>query len=120
MPSKVNSKKVQKKSVYTACWVQNDDGTLSLTVGSKNPTPANSPNAVWKGVDDNLVSQNVPDFNGNFVKSPAEAVAKKHSPPQNASPINVPVKILKPNRLDHGIDYQQHLQMKRRREMTSE
>lgn len=39
MPSKVKSKKSQKKSkrsLSTACWKQNDDGTLSLTIGSKN------------------------------------------------------------------------------------
>lgn len=125
MPSKTKSKKTQKKSAYTACWMQNDDGTLSLTVGSKNSSSNIETTPILNSPIDNVESEMTPpEYNVNVtqndnLKSPQTA-AVIDLPNNPSSPNSLPMQILKPNRPNNGINYHQHLQSKRRLEMSSE
>lgn len=113
MPStKLKSKKTQKKSnrsLSTACWAQNDDGTLSLSIGSKKPDSINSNDSEQNG--------SIPtshDHNGNAL-AVAEIEMKK---PPVFKPVTLPFQILKSTWSECGVDYKTRQQTLRRKEMT--
>lgn len=118
MPSKLRIKKSQKKSkrpVSTACWERNDDGTLSLTIGSKKADSVDETSSVS---DDSVrsveASEPANDCNGNAISH-----MKEKSPPDIVQPA-LPIKILKSNWSQNGIDYRIQQQTKRRDEMTAQ
>lgn len=117
MPSKVKSKKSHKKSkhsVSTACWAQNDDGTLSLTIGSKKSNSVSESNDNSSSSDRSIESQVTLDFNSNTI-----ADITQKSPHAFAAP-SIAFKILKPNWSENAIDYRQQQQTKRRNEMIAQ
>lgn len=132
MPSKVKSKKSKsKRSVSTACWVQNDDGTFGLTIGSKKSSiQSKTSDMSITGSESDLLSQDAPDstdYNGNFLngitlKSPQpnptqySTIAKTTTVPI----LNSPLKILKATWSPNGIGYRERQQIKRRDEMLEE
>lgn len=118
MPSKLKIKKSQKKSkrpVSTACWERNDDGTLSLTIGSKKANLVDETSSVS---DDSVQSAESPtatnDCNGNAIIH-----MKENSPPEMVQPA-LPIKIMKSNWSQNGVDYRIRQQTKRRDEMTAQ
>lgn len=118
MPSKLKSKKSQKKSkrsLSTACWEQNVDGTLSLTIGSKNSEILTDDTiGISSESRSNPETPEIThDFNGNDM---IPVIVK--SPPKMVQP-TVPIKILQSNWSSNGIDYKLLLQTKRRDAMTA-
>lgn len=116
MPSKVKSKKSQnksKRSLSTACWAQNDDGTLSLTIGSKKENLSDDTASVSNDSEQNSLSpQN--DHNGNAFAAEIEV----KSPPVIRMP-TLPIQILKATWSECGNDYRMRQQTLRRKEMTA-
>lgn len=114
MPSKVKSKKSQKKSkrsLSTACWKQNDDGSLSLTIGSKKE---NSTDDTASVSNDSEQSSMLPqDHNGNAIVAEIEM----KSPPVFKP--TIPIQILKATWSECGTDYRIRQQTLRRKEMTA-
>lgn len=124
MPSKVKSKK-SKRSVSTACWAQNDDGTFSLTIGSKKLNTSSETSEMLSSTELDITSQVSVDYNGNITKeSTLKSPQLNQTVPLIAttipSIINTPIKILKSNWSQNGISYRERQQMKRRDEMTAE
>lgn len=119
MPSNVKSKKSQNKSkraLSTACWEQNDDGTLSLTIGPKKKNSADDTTAsISKDSEQNAV---VPkhDHNGNAISS-SEMEVKM--PPVVFKPPTLPIQILKASWSESGADYRMRQQTLRRKQMTA-
>lgn len=118
-PLKVSSKKSQKKSkrsLSTACWEQNDDGTLSLSIGPKKPNSIDDTASNSNDLDktDDLLTQSH-DQNGNAIV--AEIEIEKLSPPV-FKPLTLPFQILKAPWSECGVDYRMRQQTLRRKEMT--
>lgn len=115
MPSKVKSKKKKlKRSVTTLCWGQNDDGTLSLTIGTKKPNlidqTDNSPNSSNSTLDETTAADSDPDKIESIIAKCAPVIEEPA----------LPIKILKSNWTQNGIDYRIQNQTKRRDEMTAQ
>lgn len=113
MPSKIKSKKSQKKSsrsMSTVCWEQNDDGTLSLSIGPKKTADSSTDNS---NDPDLIVSPISEDHNGNAV----EAKIEIKTPPVFIPP-TLPIQILKASWSENGDDYRMRQQTLRRKEMT--
>lgn len=118
MPSKVKSKKHQNKSkraLSTACWKQNDDGTLSLTIGPKKENPTDDTASVSnEGSEQNSVTSKH-DHNGNTVAAEEEI----KTPPVVFRPPTLPIQILKATWSESGDDYRMRQQTLRRKQMTA-
>lgn len=113
MPSKVKSRKSQKKtkrSLSTACWEQNQDGSLSLTIGPKKANSIDDIAGVSNDLESNSMSPH--DHNGNAIAP----IAMK-SPPMFQP--TLPIQILKATWSECGVDYRMRQQTKRREEMTA-
>lgn len=115
MPSKVKSKKSQNKSkraLSTACWQQNDDGTLSLSIGPKKESPTDD-------TASNDFKQNSEeaqhDHNGNAIAAEMEV----KTPPVVFKPPTLPIQILKASWSEAGADYRMRQQTLRRKQMTA-
>lgn len=128
MPSKLKMKKSKsKRSVSTACWIQNDDGTMCLTIGSKKPNAESETSDISTSPESVKLSKESPDCNGNFtngiiLKSPqrkqsAFSIATTTTP---TTILNSPIKILKSNWSQNVIGYRERQQIKRHDEMTKE
>lgn len=126
MPSKTKSKKSKAKRSFTSsCWSQNDDGTLSLIIGSKNSSDSESSGM---SQEQDMKSPIVQDCNGNLTNG---AVLKNpHLNVQVFSPIktpklpmsifaNGPITLLKSNWSQNVDNYRQRQQIKRRDEMMA-
>lgn len=114
MSSNVMSKKSQKKSkrsLSTACWEQNDDGTLSLTIGSKKENSIDDTASVSNDSEKNSLSPH--DHNGNAI---ANGIEMKSPPIFKPT---LPIQILKATWSECGVDYRARQQTLRRKEMTA-
>lgn len=129
MPSKLKMKKSKsKRSVSTACWMQNDDGTLSLTIGSKKSNTESETSDTSTSPESVSLSKETLDCNGNFtngiiLKSPQSAKQSEFSIATTTTPttiLNSPIKILKSNWSQNVIGYRERQQVKRHDEMTKE
>lgn len=128
MSSKVKGKKIKsKRSVSSACWIRNDDGTLALSIGSKK---SNFDAGIGDGSVPDLEVKIVHDYNGNLTMDSTLATPQ---PLQTAlQPVqvdlsntittapNLPITILKSKWLQNGFGYKERQQIKRRDEMTAE
>lgn len=114
MPSKVKSKKSQNKSkraLSTACWEQNNDGSLSLTIGSKKENLTDDTASVSN--DSEQYSLSPHDQNRNDIVAEIEM----KSPPIFTP--TLPIQILKATWSECGSDYRMRQQTLRRKEMTA-
>lgn len=132
MSSKVKGKKIKsKRSVSSACWIQNDDGTLSLSIGSKK---SNSEAEFGDGPVPGLEVKMVHDHNGNLTMDstlatpqplqtalqPVQVDVSNKITTASATAPNSPITILKSKWLQNGFGYKERQQIKRRDEMTAE
>lgn len=128
-----SKKSKSKRSVSTACWVQNDDGTLCLTIGPKKKiTESETSGSELESSSPVADSPDVnppTDINHNIttdiaLKSPQPMIIKQNpfSPAKTIANVpNSPIKILKPNwSLQNGLSYRERQQIKRREEMVAE
>lgn len=131
MPSKLKMKKSKsKRSVSTACWMQNDDGTLSLTIGSKKSNTDSETSDISTSPESDSLSKESLDCNGNFtngiiIKSPqlkqsTFSIATATTTTTPTTILNSPIKILKSNWSQNVLGYRERQQMKRHDEMTKE
>lgn len=132
MPSKTKSKKLKlKRTVANSCWSQNDDGTLSLVIGSKNNSKNNSdsessdiPNNLQQDTKSPIVQNCIGNLkNGVVLKSPQLPgnVISPIKTPNISTPVlgNTAIKILKSNWSQNVDNYRQRQQIKRRDEMMA-
>lgn len=129
MPSKLKSKKTKlklKSKLTTACWVQNDDGTLSLTIGAEKSNVICETSDVSAGTGLDVEIQVAKDSNNNWtndltLKSPQPGQAALLATTTTTTPTtsDLPLKILKSNWRSNGTDYRERQQTKRRDEMTA-
>lgn len=106
----------------TACWVNNDDGTVSLTIGSsKKENLIDDTASVASTSNDSEQNSLSPsnDHNGNAFAN-AEIEVKSPPPPIVFRPPTLPIQILKStNWSETGTDYRMRQQTLRRKEMTA-
>lgn len=113
MKSKKSHKK-SKHSASTACWAQNDDGTLSLIIGSKKSNTVSESNDTSSKSNRGIETQATLNFDSNSIGN----ITQKGPPVLAES--SVPLKILKPNWSANAVDYRQQQQTKRRNEMIAQ
>ncbi|XP_031638515.1 putative helicase mov-10-B.1 [Contarinia nasturtii] len=131
MSSKLKSKKSKtKRSVNTTCWVQNSDGTLSLTIGAKKSNNDSELNDITTNCEEDIEAAAFKDYNGNVTNDPMKIPQTVQNDViqnelmstaiQLPTTPNLPIKILKSNWLQTGVSYQEQQKIKRHGEMTAE
>lgn len=120
MPSKVKITKKQKKSkrsVSTACWAQNQDGSLSLTIGSKKP---DSDEKLSETSPQSCKQLNIDDLSHLERDGKKDAHPTWPSVDNRTTNNNLPIKILKSNQPQDQINFRERQKLQRRMEMTTE
>lgn len=116
-----------KRTLSSSCWSQNDDGTLSLIIGSKNNSDSESSD-MPNSLEQDTMPQIVQDCNENVKndvvlkspQAPVQAVSAVKMPTIPTPVIeNAPIKILQSNFSQNVGNYRQRQQLKRRDEMMA-